>query len=132
MNPLPKRDLEPLARLALVLSFAYLVTLGCVLLQEAFRTLPDGSVEFVDQAAELQATKGYFFHVIAGLLGCVWYARRSRSKIPLAFAAIACGFCAAWTLIAFSAKTLGALGFIPALLCGFLFKWRMKYRILPD
>ena len=50
----------------------------------------------------------------------------------LAFAAIACGFCAAWTLIAFSAKTLGALGFIPALLCGFLFKWRMKYRILPD
>ncbi len=106
----------------------YLIVLGCLLLSEAFHPGDaQGTISFIPGGEE-QAAKGYFFHVMAGLLAIIWNARGSRSKFPMAFAAISCTIAGTWTYIAFTPTFFGLSGLIPGAICGILFGYRIHTR----
>ena len=128
MDHMTQERLNRIARVALFLATAYLIVLGAVLLRAAFVSQGDGTITFQPDWGEEQATKGYFFHVIAGLLILVWYARGSRSKLPLAFAALGCIVAGVWTYIRFSVPMLGLAGFLPAAFSASLYAYRRRHR----
>ncbi len=130
MNELTPKKLQILARSALILASTYLVVLGCLLLRGAFLANGDGSISFQPEFGEEQATKGYFFHVLAGLLAVLWYARGSRSKFPMAFASLSCIVAGTWTYIAFSPTLFGLAGLLPGGLCGIILGYRVHIRRL--
>jgi hypothetical protein len=97
------------------------------LLHEAFYDAGGGKIAYIEGGEE-QATQGYFFHVMAGLLAILWYARGSRSKFPMAFGSIACFIAGMWTYICFTPAFFGLAGLIPGAICGILVGFRMWSR----
>lgn len=127
MHEQTPRKLKIPARCALILASSYLVVLGCLLLREAFYDAGNGKIAYIEGGEE-QATQGYFFHVMAGLLAILWYARGSRSKFPMAFASVACFVAGMWTYVCFTPTFFGLAGLIPGAICGILVGFRVWSR----